>query len=241
MDVGGSFNRALERFKPNAAPLILGFFIVGAAIVLISVALNAVPLLVFGPGFLGSTVAVLLSSLAMMAIWGPLVGGLMTMAGKAYMGATPEIGDIGIAFNNGRLMEFIIAGAVINAPRLLSFVPIVGWPLSLLGSVATGFLFVFTMVMVAEGADARSALIRSKDMVLANVPTVILLGVVTFGLCLAGFCACIVGVFVAAPLVTLILVDTYFVLKNGPQPQGGVQVQPPQGYDPSGGGYPPQG
>jgi hypothetical protein len=139
-------------------------------------------------------------------------------------------------------MDFVIAGAVINAPRLLAVVPAVGWPLSLLGIMVTGFLFVFTMVMVAEGADAKSALVRSKDMAVANPTTVLILCVLSVALTFAGFCALIVGFFVAAPIIVLLVVDTYFTLKAG-QPAAGMaapQAYPPQGYDPQQ-QQPPQG
>jgi uncharacterized membrane protein len=171
-----------------------------------------------------------------MALWGPLVGGLMTMAGKACMGATPELGDVGIAFTNGRLKEFVVAGAVIQSPSLLGVIPFIGPLLGGLLGMVVSFLCIFTMVMVAEGMDAKSALYQSKAMVLANLKTVFVFCVVSFVLSLAGFIALVVGLLVTSPIILLILVDTYLGLKN--QPAVGIQQQPvPQAYPPQGGGY----
>jgi uncharacterized membrane protein len=237
-DVGASFNRALERFKPNAVAFILGVLIVGVTFAITSGMAVFLPSAILGGGIIATSLGALLSAAISMALWGPLVGGLMTMAGKACMGATPELGDVGIAFTNGRLKDFVVAGAVIQSPSLLGVIPFVGGLIGGLIGMVVSFLCIFTMVMVAEGMDAKSALYQSKAMVLANVKTVVIFCVVSFVLSFAGMIALLVGLLVTSPIVLLILVDTYLGLKNG-QPAAGMQPVP-QAYPPEGGGYPPQ-
>jgi hypothetical protein len=233
MDVGTSFNRALERFKPNAVPLVGGFFVVAVASVLVTAIPMAVITAVVGGGLLGGMIAALVSALIGMATYGILAGGLFTMIGKTCVGAAPSFDDLLVPLKGGRTREFLIAGAVIKAPALLGIIPVVGGLLGGLLSLATAFLFFFTLIMVAEGADARTSLVRSKDMVLANIVPVIILFFVMVALSIAGVIALGVGVFVTAPIALLIYGDNYLELK-GAQSQA-IQAQPTQNQ----GGYPP--
>ncbi len=226
MDVGGSFNRALERFKPNVVPLIIGVVAVWG----INLVLTVVPTIVINGvldgGFIAASLSALVTAAVGIAITGPLWGGLYTMIGKAYLGATPEVSDLAIATKSGRLNEFLIVGAVLASPSILNVIPIAGPILAFPVQIVVWFLFIPAMIMVAEGSDAKSALSRSKELTSANAKTFFLTYLV------AGLVSIF---FVTIPIGLLMIMDTYFSLKGGQA--AGMQPQPPQ-Y-PEQGGFPP--
>ncbi len=240
MDVGASFNRALERFKPHAVPLVLGALVVVVTSWIIGAISGAITFAV--GGIIGGLVGGLISAVLTMGVSGILWGGLWTMVGKAYMGAAPVLGDMATATKSGRLNEFLVVGAVISAGSLVAAIPFVGL-LSVFVMPVLYFLFVPAMIMVAEGSDAKTALSASKALTTANAKTFFL----------AYLVGGLVSIFVITlPLGLLIIIDTYFSVKNA-QPGVAMQQVAPQGYDPNqqyqqqyqqppqGGGYPPQG
>ncbi|MBC7172701.1 MAG: hypothetical protein H5U40_09755, partial [Polyangiaceae bacterium] len=197
-------------------PLILG----ALAVVVINFVLTAVPsmvvLAVFPVGILSGIVASLVSGIISVAITGVLWGGLYTMAGKAYMSVPPELSDLGIATKNGRLMEYVTVGAVIASPALLNVIPFLGALLAPFVSMAVMFLFIPAMIMVAEGLDAKTALARSKELTTTHTKEFAITYVV----------AGLISIFVITiPLGLLMILDTYFSLKN---PQPGAGIEPPQ-------------
>lgn len=181
----------------------------------------------FMPGFGGSLLATLLSTCIAMLVTGPVVGGYFVMLGKASTGVAPEVSDVFYPLRSGRLSDFVLVGAVPRAAGLLGIIPFVGALLASVVGLVLTFLFSFSMVLVAKGADWKTSLIRSKDLVVANLVPTLLLLLTAFVLTLGGALCLLVGLLVAIPVVGLLYVDVYLALDSA-----GPQATQPQGVHP---------
>ena len=89
---------------------------------------------------------------------GLISGGLMLVARRAMRGQEPTLSDAFEPFRARQgdylLVGFALAGGVIACG---------------IGVLVTSFLFMFAPLLVADGADFKVALTRSKDLVLANM------------------------------------------------------------------------
>jgi hypothetical protein len=130
-----------------------------------------------------------------MLIGGLFWGGLMVVARKAARGEEPSIADAFLPFRQ-RPGDYILVGFAVNAGVLLCGV----------GALVTSFLFLFAPLCVAEGADWKQALARSKELMLANVNDAIVFYLVLVAVNVAGALACGVGLLVTMPVTALALV-----------------------------------
>ena len=187
MSVGAVVERAWEALNDNLAPFLLG----GVVIVAVSAVFH-----VLAAAFLP------ISLLSMPVTW-LLSGGLTLMANKALAGERVDLPDMFRVFE--RPVPYLVVGLA-----QLSGVVLCG-----VGVLVTSVLFAFSMALVARGGEAVPALVRSKDLVVDNFGELLLLFVAIVGLCIMGALACGVGLVVALPLATLIVVAALDELDRG--------------------------
>jgi hypothetical protein len=133
-----------------------------------------------------------------MLMGGLFWGGLMVVARKAARGEEPSIADAFLPWKE-RPGDYVLVGFAVNAGVLLCGV----------GALVTSFLFLFAPLCVADGADWKQALTRSKDLMLANVNDAVVFYLVLFAVNLAGVLACGIGLLVSLPVTALALVKAH--------------------------------
>jgi len=150
------------------------------------------------PILLGSIIMLMINGFAQSLLTAHAIGGISIMAFKAFGGEEPEIGDVFKPFE--RFVDYLLVTLCIAAGALACGI----------GVLVTGVLFMFApMIVAAEGADWKTAIIKSKDMVLANLGEVILLMLAAIGINMCGVLLCFVGVFITAPLTYLMTARAY--------------------------------
>lgn len=216
MELGPALSRSWARFQQNPVPLVLGTLVV--LVVLLVAHAPAIVIAYLMPGFFGGLIASFLNTCIAMLVMGPISGGYFVLVGKASTGVTPEVGDVFYPLRSGRLVDFIMVGAVLQVANLLALVPLIGGFLALAVGVVVTFIFSFSIVLVAKGADWKTSLGRSKDLVAANWVTTLLLVLTTVALLIGGALCLLVGLLVAMPVTSLLYVDVFLGLDSaGPQ------------------------
>lgn len=143
---------------------------------------------------------VLRSSFAFVAglfLTGLVSGGLMLAARSAMRGREPTLSEAFEPFR-ARQGDYLLVGIALAGGVIVCGV----------GVLVTSFLFMFAPLLVAQGADFKAALLRSKDLVLANVAELLVLyvllavintlGVITF-----------IGWLVSVPVSAIAIVKAY--------------------------------
>ena len=156
------------------------------------------------PIIVGSFVIMLINGVAQGLLASHATAGVATMGFKAFAGQEPEIGDVFKPFE--RFVDYLLVCLCTLAGLLVCFI----------GFFVTSILFMFApMIVAAEGADWKTALIKSKDLVIANAGDVVLLVLAAIGINLVGMLLCGVGVFVSLPLTMLMMTRAYQQVAQG--------------------------
>lgn len=148
--------------------------------------------------------AVLLSTLrwpvatcASMLLSGLFYGGLMHAARVALTGVAPTLTDAFLPFR-ARQGDYLLVGLAIGSGVLLCWI----------GVIATSCVFLFAPLLVESGADYKAALLRSKDVVVANLGNVVAFFAVLALLNLLGAIT-VIGWLVSVPVTALAIVKAY--------------------------------
>lgn len=171
-----SFSIGWQSFKAQAVPLMVLTFILLLTQALISAAAS----LALRPG--------IASLLASGLVW----GGFMTLARKVSRGAVPTMDDAFAPFRE-RQIDFLIVGAAAAS----------GAVLGPLGGLVTGFFTLFSASYVADGDDFKTALLRSKDAMIAQPWPALRLFLGLIAVNLLGAAALGVGLLVSIPVSAL--------------------------------------
>ena len=150
------------------------------------------------PILVGSLVILIINGVAQSLLTSHATGGIAIMALKAFKGEEPEIGDVFKPFE--RFVDYL----------LVFLVTLSGIFLCLVGVLLTSFIFMFApMILAAEGSDWRTALTKSKELVMGNLGDAILLLLVIIAINMVGVLLCGIGILVTVPLTYLILTRAY--------------------------------
>jgi uncharacterized membrane protein len=185
MRIGECLEFGWETFKRHAG----AFVLVTLALLVVQALLNAV----FSTALKGA-----LGSAATLMISGLFSGGFMAAAREGARGHAPTLSDAFRPFTH-RQGDFLIVGLAINVGLLACGV----------GIFVTSFLFLFAPLCVVEGADFKSALVRSKDLVTASVGEAIVFVLVLAAVNMAGALALGVGLLITIPISSLAVVKAY--------------------------------
>jgi len=184
MRIGECLQFGWETFKRHAS----AFVVIGLVLFLANAAAQFASAVVLRR--FGSALGMLISGL----FW----GGLMVAARKAARGEEPSLADAFEPFRQ-RPGDYIIVGFATEIGVLACGV----------GALVTTFLFLFAPLCVAEGGDWKQSLIRSKDLMLANVGEAIVFYLVLAAMNLVGALALGVGLLVSMPVSALAIVKAY--------------------------------
>ena len=159
-------------------------------------------LALFVAGAIAETVAGVaarrLGPFLVMLVHGLFWGGWINVSRKAARGDEPTLRDAFAPFTD-RPGDYVLVGLAISAGVLLCGV----------GALLTYFLFLFAPLCVAEGADWKQALTRSKDLMLANVGESVVFFLVLAAVNVAGAIALGIGLLVSVPVTTVAVVKAY--------------------------------
>jgi hypothetical protein len=184
MRIGECLEFGWETFKRNAGAFVLTTFVLMVASMALNVALSSV---LKGAGGIASGL-----------VGGLFSGGFMAVARKGARGEVPTLNDAFWPWTT-RQGDFLIVGLLTSLGVLACGV----------GLLVTTFLFLFSQLLVVEGADWKGALTRSKDLVLANTGEAIVFYLVLMAVNVAGAIALGVGLLVSIPVSTLAIVKAY--------------------------------
>ncbi len=150
------------------------------------------------PVIAGTAIMTVLNSMAGGLIGGHVLGGVAIMAAKGFNGQEPQIGDVFESFE--KFVDYLLVGLVTALGALACII----------GVVITSTLFIFAPAIIAEtGADWKTALTQSKDLVSSNLGDVIMLMLAGIGINILGCIPCFLGLFITIPLYMLAVSRSY--------------------------------
>lgn len=145
MRIGAYLEHAWDIFKQHTAALVAATFCLELVQVLVQ-------------GVLTRALRSMLAVAASMLISGLVAGGMMVAAQLARQGRSPSLAEAFAPFRE-RQGDYLLVGLALSGGLVLCGV----------GVLVTSCLFLFAPLLVAQGADYKEALIRSKDLVLENL------------------------------------------------------------------------
>ncbi len=150
------------------------------------------------PVILGAFIMNVIANIAGGLLMGHFMGGVAILAAKGFQGQEPEIGDVFKSFE--KFVDYLLVGIVMMLGALACGV----------GVLITATLFIFAPAIIAEtGADWKTAVTQSKDLVMANLGDVIMLILAGIGINILGAFLCGVGVLITGPLYMLAISRSY--------------------------------
>lgn len=150
------------------------------------------------PIVLGTLIMTVISNFAGGLLAGHFMGGVAILASKGFAGQEPELGDVFKSFE--KFVDYLLVGIVMMLGLLACFV----------GVFVTSTLFIFAPVIIAEtGADWKTALTQSKQLVMANLGDVIMLILAGVGINILGALLCGIGMLITMPLYLLSISRCY--------------------------------
>ena len=220
--VGEAVSWAWIKFSKNVAAILVPTLVFGVVyavlqgvIQAISSAFSTVDSSSYGDGYSASV------SLGLGGIVASVIGGIVTVivaavVQSAYIGGMLDIAngqpvEIGSFFKPRNVVNVIIASVlssiIVAIGVLLCIVP---------GVIATILLLFTTAVVVDRNVSGIDGLTTSFNIAKANFGPVALTWLTTIGIFIVGTLACLVGLIVAYPVVSLITVYAYRKLSGGP-------------------------
>jgi hypothetical protein len=188
MDLGSCLTRGWEVFKKDPVPLILG------TLLLILVGAICFSVTAILPWALPLIAGLLLSGL--------LAGGATVMALKANQGEKVALQDALKPFSD-RPIDYLVTGLAMYCGVVLCGI----------GVVVTSLIFFFAPVLVAQGADYRSALKTAKEITFANWGEVFVLLLIFALINFCGALVCGVGLLATIPITYIAMVNAYDQLR----------------------------
>lgn len=224
VSVGDTFGWAWNKFTKNAVPLIVATLVFGVVLIALQGIISVVQMLVspgdtsyvaddsglsfsyVGTGFAGILVAIVgwfLSLIVSAAIQSAFLGGIFDIANGQQV-------TVGSFFRPRNVGNVVIAGLIVGV------ITTIGFFLCIVPGVIASFLLMFTTIAVLDRNLAPMDAIRSSfETTKSNVGPVLLIWLATIALVLVGALLCGVGLLVAGPVATLMLVYTYRTLNGG--------------------------
>ena len=184
IDIGGAIRRGWELVRDNPGPLIGGSFLVW----LLSFGVAAVPLI----GWLAS-----------LFITGALQGGLYHLFLRRIRGEQVSAGDVFSGFGPSYvnlLLARVVSGLLIIVGVILCIVPGV--------YLAIGYLFALPLV-IDKRMEFWTAMEVSRRVVHKHWWSIFGFGILACLILLLGVLACLIGIIVAAPIVTASMMYLY--------------------------------
>lgn len=222
--VGEAFGWAWNKFAKNAVPLIVATLVFGVVLLALQGIVNIVQMLVSpgdtsyvaddsglsfsyaATGVAGILVAIIgwfLSLVVTAAIQSAFLGGIFDIANGQQV-------TVGSFFRPRNIGNVIIAGLIVGV------ITTIGLFLCIVPGVIASFLLMFTTIAVLDRNLAPMDAIKSSfQTAKANVGPVLLVWLTSIAVVLVGVLLCGVGLLVAAPVATLLLVYTYRTLNGG--------------------------
>jgi uncharacterized membrane protein len=227
--VGSAFNFGWTKFQQNLGPWIIASLI---AIVIFAL-LGLFYGILAGLGTTGATLTVdpvtgqLESFDGGVATWfiivGPLWSALMALVawviGAQFIRAALEIARVGkieleVFTRTDKLGTVIIAALILAATYfvlgIIGIIPILGWIVLFVGSILLGFFTQFFVYFILDqGKSSVEGLKGSVNFVNKNIATVIVLALASWLAIFIGAILCLIGLFVALPVVVMAHAYTY--------------------------------
>lgn len=223
---GEGFSWAWNKFSKNAVPLIVPTLVYALIVLALYAIVQGIAVALaptstyesfetdtsfsysYSAGFGGASIAVL------------VLGGLLTLivaaaAQSAFLGGVLDIADgrpvtIGSFFKPRNITNVIIAtlivGVATSIGSALCFLP---------GLVVALFAIFTTVIVVDRNCGAIDAIKASFQLVKANFVPVLIVYLITVAITIVGALLCGVGLLVAVPVASLLLVFTYRKLSGG--------------------------
>jgi uncharacterized membrane protein len=243
--VGDAFSWAWNKFTNNAVPLIVATLVFGLVVIVLQSIISLVSAAVsptdyssyssdasgfafsYGMSGAGSIIVSIIgwfvSLIVGAALQSAYIGGMLDIANGQEV-------SIGSFFRPRNIGNVIIAGLIVG------IVTTIGFFLCIIPGLIASIMLMFTVVALLDrNLSPVDAVKASFDLSKNNFGSVIIAWLVLIVTFIVGALLCGVGLLVAAPVATLILVYTYRILTGGqiaalnPQP---LPPQPPQQFGP---------
>ena len=246
-NIGEGFSWAWKKFTDNAVPLIVSTLIYGAIVgvlygIIYGLAFALAPDSVstydsYGGGFEYSTSASFgVASLLVLIVGGLLLFVVIAAIQSAYIGGVLDIAN-GQQVTIGSFFKPRSIGNVIIATLIMGILTSIGYVLCVVPGLAVAILTFFAVIAVIDrnlsGIDGIKA---SYEVVKANFVQVLLVWLSAAAIATVGALVCLVGLFVAIPVATLLQVYAWRRLSGGDvaalNPQPLPPQQPPQQFGP---------
>lgn len=223
VDFGGAFKWAWDRYSKNFgawAAVVAVLFAIGLVYVVVNYGLPLMGDDGFYVGFGLSSVLGILVLLVSALTQAFVVNGSV----RELNGQKPTIGDIFSVPNMGGAIGAALLMALASGLASICFV--------IPGLIVVFFFQWAIFFAVDRGMDPISAIKASSSLSMNNVGPVLLTMLIVFGLNVAGYLTCCIGLFVTVPLAALIQGYAFRSLSGGgapqpPQQPGGYGQQPP--------------
>jgi hypothetical protein len=236
-------SQAFEIFKQQWVVLVFAPLVLFVIYIAVSFGLQFPVTLLTRDNSTIAALAMIPVGLVQAAVYSWVYAGILKIYLAAARGQVPEFGDAFKAFDRvvPLFFGFLVAGLAYLVGFVLLIVPGI--------VLAIGCLF-FPFYVVDQGAGPVEALKKSWAATSGHKMQLFLFGLVAGCIVIVGYLACLVGVAVAYPVVTLAAAIIYTRLSGtmGPIPPGGggaigagYGAVSAGGYVPPGGGYSPPG
>lgn len=202
MQVGESLEGAWQTFKQHTGALVAATF----ALVVVQMVVQ---------GILARTLNPPMAFVLNLLLSGLMMGGLMNVARIAARGQEPSVADAFAPFT-ARQGDYLLVGLAVGSGTILCGI----------GLLVTGFLFLFAPLLVVDGEDFKTALRRSKDLMVANLGEFLGLYLVLIALNVLGGIT-LIGWLVALPITSIMLVRAYEQLRARGLPPAEISATAP--------------
>jgi uncharacterized membrane protein len=252
-NIGDGFSWAWNKFTNNAVPLIVSTLIYGVIVgvlygIIYGLAFALAPEAVttydsYGGGFEYSTSAGFgIASVLVLIVGGLLLFVVIAAIQSAYLGGVLDIAN-GQQVAIGSFFKPRNIGNVIITTLIVGVLTSIGYALCVVPGLAVAILTFFAVVAVIDrNLSGVEGIKTSYEVVKANFVQVLLVWLSLAAIAIVGALVCLVGLFVAIPVATLLQVYAWRRLSGGdvaalnpqplppqPPPQ---QFGPPQQYGP---------
>lgn len=221
--VGEAFSWAWNKFSKNAAAILVPTLVFGVVYAVLQGIIQFISSLFtttdsytsYDGGYAasvsmgaGGIVVSIIGSIVMLVVAAVVqsayVGGMLDIAN----GQQVEIGSFFKPRNVGNvIIASIVSGIIVAIGIVLCIVP---------GIIATIMLMFTTVIVLDRNVSGIDAITTSFNIAKANFGPVALTWLTTIGIFIVGTLACLVGLIVAYPVVSLITVYAYRKLSGGP-------------------------
>ncbi|OAN32833.1 hypothetical protein [Mycolicibacterium iranicum] len=223
-NVGDAFGWAWNKFTKNAVPLIVATLVFVVVVAALQGIISVVQMLV-SPGETSyvaddSGLSFSYAATGFAGILVSIVGWFLTLIvtatiQSAYLGGIFDIAN-GQQVSVGSFFKPRNIGNVVIASLITGVISTIGYFLCVLPGLIASFLFMFTTIAVLDrNLSPVDAIKSSFETVKNNLGPALLTALAAAAVLIVGFLLCGIGILVAAPLATLLLVYAYRSLNGG--------------------------